>query len=66
MIAVPKIVRLVTADESVEFESNDVVIRHREEGVSIEPSKVGENTVGFLRLFFPWSEVRQIKEFDRA
>jgi hypothetical protein len=62
----PRIVRVVTADEMVEFESAEVVVRHTQEGVKLTPSAMSENALGFTVLFFPWGEVRQIKEFDRA
>ena len=60
-----KLVRIVTADETVEFESANVTVRHKPEGVSITPRHTHENTLGFLTLFFPWSEVRQIKEYEK-
>jgi hypothetical protein len=62
----PRIVRVVTADEMVEFESTEIVVRHTQEGVKLTPSNIGDNALGFTVLFFPWGEVRQIKEFDRA
>lgn len=68
----PKIVRVVTSNpesreaETVEYDADAVTIRHKPEGVSIEPRHTTENEIGFLRLFYPWREVRQIKEFDRA
>lgn len=73
MIAVANIIRIVTTDperrdalETVEYDSDAVVIRERPEGIVIEPKKTWENELGFLRLFYPWAEVRQIKEFKRA
>jgi len=61
----PKILRVVTPNESVEFESANVVVRHKTEGVQITPSRLGENELGFLTLFYPWGEIKQIKEFEK-
>jgi hypothetical protein len=68
-----RIIRVVTAapdhrgaTEAVEYDADSVVIRRLPEGVTISGKPGRENTLGFISLFHPWVEVRQIKEFDRA
>lgn len=60
-----KYVSLVFEDEeAVTFERDDVVIREKEHGVEITPSPRKENNLGFHRAFWPWREIRSIKEHD--
>lgn len=70
----PRIVRIVVASphsresgvEEVDYDAATVVVQHKPEGVVITPKVGKENTLGFLRLFYPWAEIRQIREFDRG
>lgn len=42
------------------FDKDDITVTEREHGISIMP-KQGKAT-GFLRVFYPWGEVRRVRE----
>lgn len=61
-MAAKGILRIDLADESLEFNKEDITITEREHGISILPKQGKE--IGFLRLFYPWSEIRRLQEID--
>lgn len=56
-----KVISVTLSDgETVEFNRDHFVMRETPEGYAVTPKPGHE--AGFLRLFFPWAEIRQIKE----
>lgn len=49
-------------DNSEVFDVEDVIIRENENGIAVTP-RSGKK-LGFLRQFFPWSEVRRFTRTD--
>lgn len=56
------LVQIWLADEEVTFSRDDVLIREKEHGIAID-AKPGKE-LGYRRQFFPWSEIRRVKELD--
>ena len=57
------LVRITLEDgDVVNFDTENVWVDENDRGVTVRPRNKDDNKVGFLRLFFPWREIRQLKE----
>lgn len=57
-----RIVRIDLSNDSLILDSDDVFLRMRDVGLTIEPK--ADKALGYKKLFWPWAEIRQIKEYD--
>ena len=55
-----RVLHIDLPEETVSFDKDDITVTEREHGISIIPKQ--DKATGFLRVFYPWGEVRRVRE----